>query len=65
MRLNAGDRVVGIAAFRSGLAQRGTMTENGSDAPNATPTQGTARGEAAPKATAPKSPAPKGDGRTK
>src|SRR5512135_1949877 len=35
MRLNAGDRVVGIAAFRAGLAQRGAMAENGSEATSA------------------------------
>jgi DNA gyrase subunit A len=29
MRLNEGDRVVGIAAFRAGLAQRGAMADNG------------------------------------
>jgi DNA gyrase/topoisomerase IV subunit A len=29
MRLNEGDKVVGISAFRSGLAQRGGMAENG------------------------------------
>jgi DNA gyrase subunit A len=29
MRLNPGDRVVGIAAFRAGLAQRGGMSDNG------------------------------------
>jgi len=28
MRLNAGDKVVGIAAFRAGLAQRGGMADN-------------------------------------
>ena len=29
MRLNEGDRVVGIAAFREGLAERGAMGDNG------------------------------------
>jgi len=29
MRLNEGDRVVGIAAFREGLAERARMGENG------------------------------------
>jgi hypothetical protein len=28
MRLNAGDKVVGIAAFRAGLAQRGGLADN-------------------------------------
>jgi hypothetical protein len=28
MRLNAGDKVVGIAAFRAGLAQRGSLSDN-------------------------------------
>jgi DNA gyrase subunit A len=32
MRLNSGDRVVGIAAFRAGLAQRGGMSDNGPEA---------------------------------
>jgi DNA gyrase subunit A len=35
MRLNAGDKVVGIAAFRAGLAQRGGLADNG--APGGTP----------------------------
>jgi hypothetical protein len=29
MRLNEGDRVVGIAAFSEGLAERGGMGDNG------------------------------------
>jgi DNA gyrase/topoisomerase IV subunit A len=29
MRLNPGDKVVGIAAFRAGLAQRGAIADNG------------------------------------
>jgi hypothetical protein len=28
MRLNAGDKVVGIAAFRAGLAQRDGLADN-------------------------------------
>jgi DNA gyrase subunit A len=35
MRLAEGDRVVGIAAFRPGLAERGTIGDN--DAPGADP----------------------------
>jgi DNA gyrase subunit A len=35
MRLNAGDKVVGIAAFRAGLAQRGGLADN--DGPGGTP----------------------------
>jgi DNA gyrase subunit A len=31
MRLNAGDKVVGIAAFRAGLAQRGEVSDNAPD----------------------------------
>jgi hypothetical protein len=34
MRLNAGDKVVGIAAFRAGLAQRSEVSDNG---PEGTP----------------------------
>ncbi len=40
MRLNEGDRVVGIAAFRAGLAQRGGMSDNdkaGGTTPNPKP----------------------------
>ncbi len=40
MRLNEGDRVVGIAAFREGLAERGGMGDNG--APDAGPGPGSA-----------------------
>jgi hypothetical protein len=29
MRLEEGDRVVGIAAFRAGLAERGAIGDNG------------------------------------
>jgi DNA gyrase subunit A len=29
MRLNVGDKVVGLAAFRAGLAQRGSLADNG------------------------------------
>ncbi len=36
MRLNEGDRVVGIAAFREGLAEREGMGDNGG--PDAGPT---------------------------
>jgi DNA gyrase subunit A len=37
MRLNAGDKVVGIAAFRAGLAQRGSLADNeGPDGPGPT-----------------------------
>jgi hypothetical protein len=36
MRLNQGDRVVGIAAFREGLAEREGIGDNG--APDAGPT---------------------------
>ena len=42
MRLNEGDRVVGIAAFREGLAERGGMGDN--DGPDAGPGSGTRRG---------------------
>ena len=35
MRLNEGDKVVGIAAFRAGLAQHGDLPEN--DIPGVTP----------------------------
>jgi DNA gyrase subunit A len=35
MRLNTGDKVVGIAAFRAGLAQRGGLADN--DGPGGTP----------------------------
>jgi len=38
MRLNEGDRVVGIAAFRSGLAEHGAMGDN--DAPGTGPGDG-------------------------
>ena len=38
MRLNEGDRVVGIAAFREGLAERGGMGDN--DGPEAGPGSG-------------------------
>ncbi len=38
MRLNEGDRVVGIAAFREGLAERGVMGDN--DGPEAEPDSG-------------------------
>ncbi len=38
MRLNEGDRVVGIAAFREGLAERGGMGDN--DGPDAGPDSG-------------------------
>ncbi len=38
MRLNEGDRVVGIAAFREGLAERGGMGDN--DGPEAEPGSG-------------------------
>ena len=34
MRLNEGDRVVGIAAFRAGLAERSAMGENGAPDPD-------------------------------
>ncbi len=39
MRLNAGDRVVGIAAFRPGLAERGAVQDNGeaSEGPGRSP----------------------------
>jgi hypothetical protein len=33
MRLEEGDRVVGIAAFRAGLAEQGAIGDNGSPEP--------------------------------
>ncbi|MGZ6274368.1 MAG: DNA gyrase C-terminal beta-propeller domain-containing protein, partial [Candidatus Limnocylindrales bacterium] len=43
MRLNAGDRVVGIAAFRAGLAQRDGLADNGPAGAPPAPDGGTAR----------------------
>jgi DNA gyrase subunit A len=40
MRLNAGDRVVGIAAFRAGLAQRGGMSDNAPEGTRPAPERG-------------------------
>ena len=37
MRLNAGDKVVGIAAFRAGLAQRGGLADNEDEGTQPTP----------------------------
>ncbi len=44
MRLNEGDRVVGIAAFREGLAERGGMGDN--DGPEAGPDPGSGPADA-------------------
>jgi DNA gyrase subunit A len=43
MRLNEGDRVVGIAAFREGLAERGAIGDNGD--PDGGPGEGPSGGE--------------------
>jgi DNA gyrase subunit A len=43
MRLNAGDRVVGIAAFRAGLAQRGGLADNEAGGARPAPDGGTAK----------------------
>jgi hypothetical protein len=40
MRLNTGDKVVGIAAFRAGLAQRGGMADNEGEGTPPEPTGG-------------------------
>ena len=40
MRLNAGDKVVGIAAFRAGLAQRGGLADNAPEGSGPTPPAG-------------------------
>jgi DNA gyrase subunit A len=40
MRLHSGDKVVGIAAFRAGLAQRGGISDNAPDSPQPTPRDG-------------------------
>ena len=40
MRLNAGDKVVGIAAFRAGLAQRGGLADNAPEGSGLTPPAG-------------------------
>ena len=40
MRLNAGDKVVGIAAFHAGLAQRDGLAENGPEGSEPTPEGG-------------------------
>jgi DNA gyrase subunit A len=43
MRLNAGDEVVGIAAFRAGLAQRGGLADNEAGGARPAPDGGTAK----------------------
>jgi DNA gyrase subunit A len=43
MRLNAGDKVVGIAAFRAGLAQRGAITDNETEGAGPAPDGGKAK----------------------
>ena len=43
MRLNAGDKVVGIAAFRAGLAQRGGLADNEAGGAGPAPDGGTGK----------------------
>jgi DNA gyrase subunit A len=43
MRLNIGDKVVGIAAFRAGLAQRGGLADNEAGGAGPTPDGGTGK----------------------
>ena len=43
MRLNTGDKVVGIAAFRAGLAQRGDVADNEPEGTPPTPEGGSAK----------------------